>query len=120
MRDFFHNYDPVYFVSNIDGDFVNGFDGRAEGDVLNETLDENAKNLIHEFWYGHAIKRIPAKAVQRLKEFWPHLIEAILQSNNPQVALVRLMPLVESVMRRTVYLVMLIESKGALQRLVKM
>ncbi|MEG6544651.1 bifunctional [glutamate--ammonia ligase]-adenylyl-L-tyrosine phosphorylase/[glutamate--ammonia-ligase] adenylyltransferase [Acinetobacter bereziniae] len=87
---------------------------------LNEILDDDAKNLIHEFWYGHAIKKLPAKAVQRLKEFWPHLVEAILQSNSPQVALMRLMPLVESVMRRTVYLVMLIESKGALQRLVKM
>ena len=87
---------------------------------LNDLLDNHAKNLIHEFWYGHAIKKLPAKAVQRLKEFWPHLIEAILQSNKPQVALLRLMPLVESVMRRTVYLVMLIESKGALQRLVKM
>ncbi len=87
---------------------------------LNDVLDDNAKNLIHEFWYGHALKKLPAKAVQRLKTFWPHLIEAILQSNKPQVALLRLMPLVESVMRRTVYLVMLIESKGALQRLVKM
>ncbi len=87
---------------------------------LNDILDDHAKNLIHEFWYGHAIKKLPAKAVQRLKEFWPHLIEAILQSNKPQIALLRLMPLVESVMRRTVYLVMLIESKGALQRLVKM
>lgn len=87
---------------------------------LNEILDSNAQNLIHEFWYGHAIKKLPAKAVQRLKEFWPHLVEAVLQSNSPQVALMRLMPLVESVMRRTVYLVMLIESKGALQRLVKM
>ena len=48
-----------------------------------------------------------------------HLIEAILQSEQPQTALLRLMPLIESVMRRTVYLVMLIESKGALQRLVK-
>ena len=74
----------------------------------------------HEFWHGHALKKLPAKAVQRLKMFWPHLIEAILQSDKPQMALVRLMPLVESVMRRTVYLVMLIESKGALQRLVKM
>ena len=83
-------------------------------------MDANAKNLIHEFWYGHAIKKLPAKAVQRLKEFWPYLIEAILQSDKPQIALMRLMPLVESVMRRTVYLVMLIESKGALQRLVKM
>ncbi|RZG77451.1 bifunctional [glutamate--ammonia ligase]-adenylyl-L-tyrosine phosphorylase/[glutamate--ammonia-ligase] adenylyltransferase [Acinetobacter sp. WCHAc060025] len=87
---------------------------------LNEVLDDDAKNLIHEFWYGHAIKKLPAKAVQRLKEFWPHLVEAVLQSNHPQMALTRLMPLVESVMRRTVYLVMLIESKGALQRLVKM
>ena len=87
---------------------------------LNEVLDANAKNLIHEFWNGHALKKLPAKAVQRLKMFWPHLIEAILQSDKPQAALLRLMPLVESVMRRTVYLVMLIESKGALQRLVKM
>ncbi|AXY61103.1 MULTISPECIES: bifunctional [glutamate--ammonia ligase]-adenylyl-L-tyrosine phosphorylase/[glutamate--ammonia-ligase] adenylyltransferase [Acinetobacter] len=87
---------------------------------LNDVLDDSAKNLVHEFWYGHAIKKLPAKAVQRLKEFWPHLIEAILQSDKPQVALLRLMPLVESVLRRTVYLVMLIESKGALQRLVKM
>ena len=54
------------------------------------------------------------------KNVLPHLIEAILQSEQPQTALLRLMPLIESVMRRTVYLVMLIESKGALQRLVKM
>ncbi len=42
MRDFFHNYAPVYYVSNIDGDFANGFDGRLEGDgvvclLTNET-----------------------------------------------------------------------------------
>ena len=87
---------------------------------LNDVLDDHAKNLVSEFWNGHALKKLPAKAVQRLKLFWPHLIEAVLQSDSPQTALVRLMPLVESVMRRTVYLVMLIESKGALQRLVKM
>ena len=87
---------------------------------LSEVLDDNTKNLVHEFWHGHALKKLPAKAVQRLKIFWPHLVEAVIQSDNPQIALQRLMPLVESVMRRTVYLVMLIESKGALQRLVKM
>ena len=87
---------------------------------LEQVLDPSALNLIHEFWHGHALNKLPAKAVQRLKDFWPHLIEAVLQSDKPQIALLRLMPLVESVMRRTVYLVMLIESKGALQRLVKM
>lgn len=87
---------------------------------LDPLLDERAKNLVHEFWHGHAIKKLPAKAVNRLTEFWPHLVQAVLQSNDPQTALIRLMPLVESIMRRSVYLVMLIESKGALQRLVKM
>lgn len=87
---------------------------------LDAVLDDQAKNLVHEFWYGHATKKLTAKALQRLKTFWPHLIEAVLQSKNPQMALMRLMPLVESVLRRSVYLVMLIESKGALQRLVKM
>lgn len=87
---------------------------------LDAVLDDQAKNLVHEFWYGHGIKKLTAKALQRLKTFWPHLIEAVLQSENPQMALMRLMPLVESVLRRSVYLVMLIESKGALQRLVKM
>lgn len=87
---------------------------------LESVLDSNAQKLIHEFWHGHALNKLPAKAVQRLKTFWPYLVDAVLQSDKPQVALLRLMPLIESVMRRTVYLVMLIESKGALQRLVKM
>ncbi len=87
---------------------------------LDAVLDDSTKNLIHEFWHGNALKKLPSKAVQRLKDFWPHFIEAVLQSDKPQVALTRLMPLVESVMRRTVYLVMLMESRGAMQRLVKM
>lgn len=87
---------------------------------LNVVLDDDAQNLIQNFWHGQALRKIPASALERLKKFWPHLIEAILQSDQPQVALLRLMPLVESVLRRTVYLVMLMESRGALQRLVKM
>ncbi|ENU31011.1 glutamate-ammonia-ligase adenylyltransferase [Acinetobacter sp. CIP-A165] len=87
---------------------------------LNTVLDDDAQKLIQNFWHGQALKKIPASALERLKKFWPHLIEAILQSDRPQMALLRLMPLVESVLRRTVYLVMLMESRGALQRLVKM
>lgn len=34
MRDFFRNYDPVYFASHIDGDCVNAKDGRMEGEAL--------------------------------------------------------------------------------------
>ena len=87
---------------------------------LNAVLDTDAQHLIQNFWQGQALKKIPASALERLKKFWPYLIEAILQSEQPQVALLRLMPLIESVLRRTVYLVMLMESRGALHRLVKM
>ncbi len=34
MRDFFHNYDPVYFVNYIDGDCLTKHDGRVVDDVL--------------------------------------------------------------------------------------
>ena len=87
---------------------------------LKAVLDEDAQNLIKNFWKSQALRKIPASALERLKKFWPYLVEAILQSDQPQMALLRLMPLVESVLRRTVYLVMLMESRGALQRLVKM
>ncbi|MEB3754281.1 bifunctional [glutamate--ammonia ligase]-adenylyl-L-tyrosine phosphorylase/[glutamate--ammonia-ligase] adenylyltransferase [Acinetobacter sp. MD2(2019)] len=87
---------------------------------LQQVLDEDAQKTVDAFWSGQAIKKLPAKAVERLKTLWPPLIEAILLAEHPQVALLRLMPLIESIMRRSVYLVMLVESKGALQRLVKM
>lgn len=87
---------------------------------LQHALDPDSYQVVERFWSGHAIKKLPAKAIERLKVFWPLCIELVLKLDHPDVALLRLMPLIESVMRRTVYLVMLIESRGALQRLVKM
>ncbi len=34
MRDFFHNYDPVFFISHIDGDCLNEKEGRLADGVL--------------------------------------------------------------------------------------
>lgn len=42
MRDFFHNYDPIFFVSHIDGDCINSKEGRLEGDVLYVTATVKA------------------------------------------------------------------------------
>ena len=44
MRDFFHNYDPVFFVSHIDGDCVNNKEGRLEGDALYVTVKVKASD----------------------------------------------------------------------------
>lgn len=104
---------------NIDGQVVekNNEDLQQR---LNVYLDERGQQLVEEFWSSNAVKKLPAQALERLKAFWPPFVELILESESPQTALLRLMPLVESVLRRTVYLVMLIENKGALQRLIKM
>ena len=42
MRDFFHNYDPVFFVSHIDGDCINNKEGRLDGDALYVTAKVKA------------------------------------------------------------------------------
>ena len=88
--------------------------------ALNAFLDDSTQQRIEEFWHSQAVKKLPANALERLQNFWPYWVRAIITSEAPQTALLRLMPLIESVLRRSVYLVMLTENQGALQRLVKM
>lgn len=42
---------------------------------LDAVLDDSTKNLIHEFWHGNALKKLPSKAVQRLKDFYRILLK---------------------------------------------
>ena len=91
-----------------------------QDDDLKQIVDEETWQRVQTFWASQAVKKLPEKAKERLKIFWGIFSQAIAKVEQPQVALLRLMPLIESVMRRTVYLVMLIENKGALQRLIKM
>ncbi len=83
-----------------------------------QKVDESTWQLIEAFWKSNAVKKLPKSAKIRLDAFWPALIKILLTKKNPQVAIVRLIPLIESILRRSVYLVMLVESQGALQRLV--
>lgn len=87
---------------------------------LQAVIDPTSYALLERFWNSHAFKKMPATSVDRLNAFWPLCVELVLKLADPQVALQRLMPLVESILRRSVYLVMLTENRGALQRLVKM
>ncbi len=89
-------------------------------DLLMPHLDLASQQRIHDFWQSQAIKKLTASALERLQRFWPYFVRAIAHAEQPQQALLRLMPLIESVLRRSVYLVMLMENQGALQRLVKM
>lgn len=89
-------------------------------DRLNTVLDEEGQHRVEVFWHSRALQKLPEQAHQRLKAVWPLLIDAVLSVPEPQVALLRLLPLLEKVMRRSVYLVMLLENHGAILRLVQM
>ncbi|SDB80915.1 glutamate-ammonia-ligase adenylyltransferase [Acinetobacter boissieri] len=92
----------------------------ALDEQLKIALDVDSYALVTQFWASHSLQKMPAKALERLKTFWPLCITQVLTLSEPRLAIQRLIPLIESIMRRSVYFVMLIESKGALQRLVKM
>ncbi|WP_051526732.1 bifunctional [glutamate--ammonia ligase]-adenylyl-L-tyrosine phosphorylase/[glutamate--ammonia-ligase] adenylyltransferase [Alkanindiges illinoisensis] len=86
--------------------------------ALQQKIDPPTWQLVQNFWNSSAIKKLPENARLRLDAFWPALIRILLKKQKPQLALTRLIPLIESILRRSVYLVMLVENQGALQRLV--
>ena len=57
---------------------------------------------------------------QRLDKVMPLLIKALWQSEHPQQTLERVVPLIEAILRRTAYLVLLSENPQALQQLVRL
>lgn len=83
-------------------------------------LDETTQKLVQNFWSSTSIKKLPATAFTRLERFWRCLCIELNQHQLQDKAITHLIPLVESIIRRSVYLVMLTENKGALQRLIKM
>jgi glutamate-ammonia-ligase adenylyltransferase len=86
-------------------------------------LDDVAQNQLQSFWESRLIKSLPTLANERLQAFWPQLLNALLtlpDSSTIQNALLRWLPLIEAVVRRSVYLVLLLENPNVLLRLVQM
>lgn len=69
---------------------------------------------------GGTVKRMQSIGRERLYDFLPRLLDACVDAELPGRCYLRILPLVESVLRRTAYLVLLIENPGALSRLVRL
>ena len=67
-----------------------------------------------------ALRTMQGVGRERLERFMPQLLAAVLQAERPSAALLRILPLVEAVLRRTAYLVLLAENPGALRQLVEL
>src|SRR5690606_17860933 len=86
-------------------------------DAGHEDAPEAARRLI-ALRNGSDIKRMQAAARERLDMFMPQLLLAVLASEKPSQTLLRILPLVEAVLRRTAYLVLAVENPQVLQQLV--
>jgi glutamate-ammonia-ligase adenylyltransferase len=75
-------------------------------------------DLLGEFRKERRFLTLPAESRQRLDNFMPLLLDAAADAPFPSLCLSRVMPLIESVSRRTAYLVLLMENPGALHQLV--
>ncbi len=107
-------------------------DRRVESHVLNietlkETLlthlDDAAQHQLQAFWQSRFIQSLPTLASERLDAFWPQLLNALFELHETkliQPTLLRFLPLIEAVVRRSVYLVLLMENPKALNNLVRM
>ena len=69
---------------------------------------------------GKVLKTARRQSTERIDQFMPRLLHAVLREDNPDQALLRVMTIVEAVLRRTAYLVLLIENPGALEHLVSL
>ncbi|SEK50516.1 glutamate-ammonia-ligase adenylyltransferase [Atopomonas hussainii] len=65
-----------------------------------------------------ALRQVQRVGRERLDAFVPRLLAQISEHAQPDLALARVLPLVEAVLRRSAYLVLLTENPGALQQLV--
>lgn len=93
---------------------------RSQGFInAQESGDDNA-------WYprlaqlrnSNQVQRLQPLARERLDQFMPLLLQAVSKADHRATTLLNILPLVEAVLRRTAYLVLLIENSNALEQLV--
>lgn len=66
------------------------------------------------------VQTLQTQGRKRLNQFMPMLLEALTQVGNPSETLSRVLQLVESILRRTAYMVLLLENPGACTQLVRL
>tara|TARA_R110002050_G_scaffold269917_2_gene412775 strand:+ start:322629 stop:325433 length:2805 start_codon:yes stop_codon:yes gene_type:complete len=69
---------------------------------------------------NHVCRNLSPTGLLRLQKLLPLLIQAAANTTNANVCVSRLMPLVESIMRRSAYMALLVENPLALSQLIKL
>lgn len=78
---------------------------------------ETAWKRLADFRHGPRVRAMQRQARERLDQFMPRLLAQAAEHETPDRVLERVLPLLEAVARRSVYLVLLCENPGALHQL---
>lgn len=79
---------------------------------------EAAAEALHKLMQSKVLLGLPATSRNRLEALMPSLISACGEVVNSTETLIRILPLIEAVFRRSAYLLLLVENPKALQSLV--
>ncbi len=81
---------------------------------------EEALRLLDNLHQSRTVKTLQQIARERLDRVMPKLLQAIAEQQTPTRTLERSLQLIKAVLRRSAYLVLLVENPGALAQLVKL
>jgi len=76
--------------------------------------------LLADLWENRTVQTLQTQGRKRLNLFMPMLLEALTQVSNPSETLARVLQLVEAILRRTAYMVLLLENPCACTQLVRL
>lgn len=81
---------------------------------------EDTFKRLEQLRSSRVVQSLQREGKQRLDQFMPLLLAAVTESDTPSRTLERTLQLVEAVLRRSAYFVLLMENPGALKQLVKL
>lgn len=81
---------------------------------------EDSARLLLELRDSRTVQTLQTQGRRRLNQFMPVLLEALCHVDQPSETLQRVLQLVEAILRRTAYMVLLLENPGARTQLVRL
>ena len=92
-------------------------EGQEDLQELGFLQTQEAWHLLNEFRTSRQVTHLQAVGRERLDKLMPLLINACAQQDNPGLTLQRVLRLVESILRRSAYIALLVENPNSLERL---
>jgi len=86
-------------------------------EALGYQQPEEAAGQLHAFYSGRAVEALEAVPRRRLEALMPKLLEVCVKRSDNSTTLTRVLRLIQSVLRRSAYLALLVENPQALEQL---